>query len=95
MYSPSSFKISSSGSAVSRSAAARAITAAIRVSAFSRATAGGSRSTGSIPATSSETASCSTLPSPSAGSTCETYSMNVRFGPTTSTRLRALRSRSV
>ena len=33
--------------------------------------------------------------SPSAGKTCETYSMNVRFGPTTSTRLRAFFSRSV
>ena len=37
----------------------------------------------------------STLPSPRAGRTCETYSMKVRFGPTTSTRLRAFRSRSV
>ena len=40
MYSPSSFRISSSGSAASRSSAARAITSAIRVSAFSSATVG-------------------------------------------------------
>ena len=42
MYSPSSFRISSSGSPASRSSTARAITSASRVSAFSRATAGGS-----------------------------------------------------
>ena len=95
MYSPSSFRISSSGAEASRNSAARAITSASRVSAFSRATSEESFSAGSTPATSSETASCSTLPSPRAGSTCETYSMNVRFGPTTSTRLRAFFSRSV
>ena len=38
MYSPSSFRISSSGSEARRSSAARPITSAIRVSAFSRAT---------------------------------------------------------
>ena len=54
-----------------------------------------SRSVAVTPGTRSETASCTTLSSPSAGSTCETYSMKVRFGPTTSTRLRAFFSRSV
>ena len=48
MYSPSSFRISSSGSAASRSSTARAITSARRVSAFRRATAGGSTLTGVI-----------------------------------------------
>ena len=56
MYSPSSFRISSSGSPDSRSSAARAITSARRVSAFSRATGGESVSVASIPSTSSATA---------------------------------------
>ncbi len=95
MYSPSSFRISSSGSPARRSSTARVITSAIRTSALSRATSNGSARVGSIPSTSSATANWATLSSPSAGRTCETYSMKVRFGPTTSTRLRALRSRSV
>ena len=95
MYSPSSLTFSSSGSAASLSSTARAITSARRESAFRRATGGASRSVAVTPGTSSETASCATLSSPSAGRTCETYSMKVRFGPTTSTRLRAFFSRSV
>ena len=49
MYSPSSFRISSSGAPASRSSTARAITSAKRVSAFRRATAGGSTLIGATP----------------------------------------------
>ena len=64
-----------------------------RTSALSSATGCGSRTVASTPSTSSLIARCSTAFSPSAGSTCETYSMNVRFGPTTSTPRRAMVSR--
>ena len=90
-YSPSNRATSSSGCAVARSAAALAITSAIRRSPFRLSAAGESATLGETPSASSLTARCSTLSSPSVGSTWETYSMNVGFGPTTRTRRRRSR----
>ncbi len=92
--SSSSIAIGEPGSSC-RSATARRRTSSIARPPFVAATSSGSTAVATTPCASRPGVVNTTADSPSAGSTPPTYRMNAVLGPTTSTPLRASRSRWV